>query len=156
MKNFKFSLQALMTLREREEQTALQDYGRSLRNLEEARRKLEQAQSELAQAQARVQERFLCAGPAVELAQLQEFCASMEKKNRECEYMVKVAQNKSQQAFTRLVAARQAKTVVTKYFETQKKRHQEQRRKYEQKALDDMVNSSGSALWSLKKATLWN
>ena len=145
-----------MTLREREEQIALQEYARSLRHLEEARRKLEHAQNELAQAQARVQQRFLSAGPAIQLAQMQEFCASMEKKSLECQYTVRVAQNKSQQAFTRLVAARQAKTVVTKYFETQKKRHQERRRKQEHAAVDDMVNASGSALWSLKKATLWN
>src|ERR1041385_2741388 len=124
MKNFKFSLQALLTLREREEQTALQDYGQSLLRLEEARHKLEDARAQLAEAHARVQHRFLSAGPAIELAQLQEFSATIEKKNRECEYAVKVAQNKSQQAFTKLVAARQSKTVVTKYFETQKKRHQ--------------------------------
>ena len=45
---------------------------------------------------------------------------------------------------------------VGEYFETQKKRQQERRRKIEQKVVDEMVNNSGSALWSLKTANLWN
>src|SRR6476646_4307102 len=99
MKNFKFTLQALLTLREREEQTALHDYGRSLRHLEEVRRKLEQAQEELAEAYAKMEQGVLSGGPAVQLAQLQAFCAAVKKKHGECEYTVRVAQNKSQQAF---------------------------------------------------------
>ncbi|MDB6034173.1 MAG: Flagellar export protein FliJ [Verrucomicrobiales bacterium] len=156
MKPFKCSLQALLTLREREEHVALQEYGKALRQLEESRHKLELVQHELDSANARLHQRFLSSGPAGQLAQLQDFCAAVEKKRRECEYILKVAQNKSQQAFTKLVAARQAKAVVTKYFENQKKRHQQECRKEEQKALDDLVNSSGSALWSLKKQNLWN
>lgn len=156
MKSFKCSLQALLTLREREEQLALQDYGKSLRHLEETRHGLAMVQQELDSANARLHQRFLNSGPAIQLAQLQDFCAEVEKKRRQWEYNLKVAQSKSQQAFTKLVAARQAKAVVTKYFENQKKRHEQECRKEEQKAVDDLVNSSGSALWSLKKQNLWN
>jgi flagellar export protein FliJ len=156
MKPFKCSLQALLTLREREEQVALQEYGKTLRQLEETRHKLELVQQELDSANARLHQRFLSSGPAVQLAQLQEFCAAVEKKRQECEYTLNVAQNKSQQAFTKLVAARQAKAVVTKYFENQKKRHEHECRQQEQKSLDDLVNASRSVLWSLKKQNLWN
>ena len=156
MKPFKCSLQALLTLREREEQTALQEYGKTLRQLEETRHKLDLVQQELDSANAKLHQRFLSSGPAVQLAQLQEFCAAVEKKRREWEYTLKVAQNKSQQAFTKLVAARQAKAVVTKYYENQKKRHEQGCRQQEQKTLDNLVNGSRAVLWSLKKQNLWN
>lgn len=154
MKPFKCSLQALLTLREREEHIALQEYSKTLRQVEETRHKLEMIQQELEGANARLHQKFLGASPAVQLAQLQEFCASVEKRRRECEYAVKVAQNRSQQAFTKLVAARQAKAVVTKYHDNQKKKYVQECNKQEQKAIDDLVNTS--PLWSLKKQTLWN
>ncbi|HEY0456685.1 MAG TPA: hypothetical protein VGE41_09950 [Verrucomicrobiae bacterium] len=140
MKGFKFTLEGLLTLREREEQDALTEYGASLRRLDEARQTASAAQRELELAQAELQELFLKSAPAGRLSQMQDYCQMMEKKKRECDYALKVAQNKSHQSFLKLVSSRQAKGVVEKCLQNQKKQYAQQRRKFEQKQSDELVN----------------
>ena len=78
MKAFKFSLQALLTLREQEEQAALHAYARKLSAQERAVSAFHAVEDELSQAWNNFHQRMENGSPAVDLAQLQRFCTSTE------------------------------------------------------------------------------
>ena len=158
MKNFKFSLQALLVLREQQEQTALQEYGKALLARERAMSAVRSAQEELLQGWAQFHERLAAKCAAADLAQMQQWCQSLERKVQELEYVAKAARGQAKQAFFQLLAARQAKTVLEELAAKQKARHERARRKKEQKALDESANRPGqlASLLESERPTLWN
>jgi flagellar export protein FliJ len=156
MKNFKFSLQALRILRERQEQNALQEYGNTLRQLEAAQAKAEALQTELEGAWTQLQQAYKGSTSARHLAQLQEWCSTLRTQKQQSEYNLKVAHQHSQEAFTRLVAARQARSVVEKCYERQKQQHELQVRKHQTKIQDDRAAHHSSSLLMLNCKPLWN
>src|SRR2546423_13522378 len=123
MKKFAFTLQGLQTLRERQEQMALQEYAKTVEAWELARKKAAAAQAELEAAWAQRQETVLAGCRAADLDRLHAYSQSAEQRAKACDESVKAAQNTSNAAFTRLLAARQARAVVDKFFEKQKRRH---------------------------------
>jgi flagellar export protein FliJ len=150
MKQFQFSLQALRTLRERQEQVALQQYSAALRALEEARNALAAVQQELEAAwnQMRQSTQTVCA--ALELNRIQAYCRTLDEKRAAGDRKVKAAQRQTRLVFARLLAARKARAVVDKFFEKQKGRHERERQRHEQHALDEMAHPApaGGRQWS--------
>ena len=140
MKKFAFTLQGLQTLRERQEQMALQEYAKTVEAWEQARKKAAAALAELEAAWAQRQETVLAGCRAADLDRLHTYSQSAEQRAKACDESVKAAQNTSNAAFTRLLAARQARAVVDKFFEKQKRRHEREHRRAEQRSLDEMVN----------------
>jgi flagellar export protein FliJ len=158
MKKFHFSLQALQTLRERQEQVALREYSQSLQAWEQARNRVSAIQQQLETAWAQMRQSASGNCAATELDRLQTYCQAVERKKQASEYAAKAAQNKAGQAYTRLLAARQARAVVEKFFERQKHRHEREQKRHEQRLLDEMVNHQNglAALLMLKHEPLWN
>ena len=158
MKSFKFSLQALRTLRQRQEQAALEEYTQSLMARERALSQLELVRQELALGWAEFHKRLTARSAAVELAQLHAYCQTVDKRQMECEHAEKVARNIVRLAFTRLVSARQAREVIEKFHEAQKRRHDRGLRKQEQKVLDDLVQQQTGVfmLLELNRESVWN
>jgi flagellar export protein FliJ len=158
MKAFKSSLQALRTLRERQEQTALTDYGKALQAQEQARNKLDEVQHDLSAGWEQFHKKLRTKCAARELSQLQAYLQAVERRKKEAEHALKVARNHAGNAFTRLLAARQARAVVDKLGEAQKRRYQRKLRRKEQKELDELA-SRRNALFTLLQLTrepLWN
>src|SRR2546423_15712262 len=112
MKKFQFTLQALLTLRERQEQLALQHYSQLLAAWEKAQKKANAAERDLEAAWSEMQEKTLTGCPAFELDQLQRYCRTVQERKQLCDEAALAARNKAGEAFTKLVAARQARTVV--------------------------------------------
>jgi len=158
MKSFKYSLQAVRTLREQQEQLALQNYGRALRAAEQATEKLLAVKKELEEAWAELQSRFAQASTVEELSRVQAYSQTVEVRRAECERQVLAAQRKVGDCFQKLVAARQAAAVLDKHFEKQKRLHQRQHRRHEQKTLDDLAGRQNllRALPPVKPEPLWN
>jgi flagellar export protein FliJ len=158
MKPFKFSLQALLVLREQQEQTALQEYGKALLARERAMSAVRSAQEELLQAWGQFHERLGGKCAAAELAKMQQWCQSLERRVQELEYAARAARNQAKQAFFQLLAARQARAVLEKLSAKQKERHERARKKKEQKALDELANRPGQLanLLESTRPTLWN
>jgi flagellar export protein FliJ len=140
MKTFRFSLQALRILRERQEQLVLQDYGKALQLWEQARDRVDAIQQQFQIACLEAQQKLIDGCSGSELMQLQSYCQALELRRREREYLARIARNKASLAFSRLIAARQARAVVDKCFDKQKRRHDTERQKHEQGILDDMMN----------------
>ena len=158
MKPFRFSLQALQTLRERQEQLARQDYGTTLRAWETARNRTSEAGQELEGAWRHGQAALAAGCAALELTRLQAYCKAVEQRKQALESEEIAARTKVRQAFARLLAARKARAMVDKCFENQKQRYQRERRRWEQKALDEVVNNQRSLAGqgSAVGQPLWN
>ncbi len=158
MKAFKSSLQALRTLRERQEQEALQEYGRTLQAQEQARTKLDGVQQELVECWVELHQLLEAGGAAEKLAHLQAYCQTVERRRRASEHALNVARNNARCAFTHLLAARQARTVVDKLIESQKRHYHRQRRRHEQKQLDELASRRNTlfTLLHLTREPLWN
>ena len=158
MKSFKFSLQALRTLRQRQEQVALVEYTQTLLARERALNQLEAVRQELAQAWSEFHQKLTTHGPAIQLAQMEAYCESVSRRTLECEHAEKVARNVVHLAFTKLVAARQSREVIEKFHDAQKRHYQRGARKQEQKAVDDLAKQRArvSLLLDLNHASVWN
>jgi flagellar export protein FliJ len=158
MKKSQFSLQALQTLRERQEQQAMQEYSNALTAWEEARDKVNALQKELEAAWAQMQRSALDNCAAGVLDHNQAYCQSVERRKRAAEHAAKTARNQASQVFTKLLAARQARAVVEKFFDNQKSDHERERRRHEQHSQDEMFNhqSALTALLAMKRENLWN
>lgn len=158
MNAFKFSLQALLTLRERQEQVALQAYGEELNAQERAVSRLESTRQEFEEAQAHFQTRLRKGCAAQELDRLHAWKESIEQRLLECDHRAKVARNRARLAFSKLLAARHATAVLLKLQEGQKRRHQRTQRRQEQKVMDDLASRRGALalLLQIHKQTLWN
>ena len=158
MKSFQFSLQALRILRQRQEQSALEEYTQTLVARERALSQLEAVRQELALAWSEFHQKLATHAPAVQLAQMEAYCESVARRRLECEHAEKVARNRVHLAFTKLVAARQAREVIEKFHDAQKRQHQRAVRKQEQKALDDLAKQRArvSLLLNLNRESVWN
>ncbi len=158
MRKFHFTLQALHTLRERQEHLALQEYSQALKAWEQARNKVTALQQELETAWGLRRQCLLGACAAMELARLQAWGQSVEQQKQASEHAAKAARSEASQAYTKLVAARQARAVVDKLFENQKRRHERARRRHEQRSLDEMVNHQNAltVLMTLSPEPLWS
>ena len=86
MKKFSFSLQALRVLRERQEQLALQDYGKALQLWEQARDQVDAIRHQFQSACLEAQQKLMDGCSGSELMQLQGYCQSLEQRRRECEH----------------------------------------------------------------------
>jgi flagellar export protein FliJ len=158
MKTFHFSLQALRILRERQEQIVLQDYGRALQLWEQARDKVDAILQQIQIACLEAQQKLIEGCSGSDLMQLQSYCQSLEQRRRQGEQAARVARHQASLAFTRLIAARQARAVVDKCFDQQKRRHDHDRQRREQGILDDMLNHRDllAQLFQAGPETQWN
>lgn len=158
MKTFKSSLQALRTLRERQEQEALHAYGQALQVQEKARSKLDAVQVELMECWLELNHRVEDGAEALELNRIETHTQAVDRRRRACEHALTVARNQARLAFTRLLAARQARTVVDKVIAAQKRRYQRHRARQEQKELDELASRRNTlfTLLHLTREPLWN
>jgi flagellar export protein FliJ len=138
MKAFQFTLQAVRTVREREERRTLQQYSQALRLLDEAKQKLDSAEKELETGWRELRQARATQGPA-EMMRLQDYCQTVEKRLTECRQALALAKSNAGRAFLKYLTAHQKRVLVEKHWENQKKRHDEEQRRREQKALDELA-----------------
>ncbi len=140
MKRFQFSLQALLTVRRRQEQTALEQFAQAAAARQLAIDRLSEVKRECEAAWTLRRERATTGAPAVQLAQLHDYCRVLEQLQKNCERAVKEAQRTVDLKWEKLLAARQAREAVDKFLERQRQRYDRELQREEQKMLDDMVN----------------
>jgi flagellar export protein FliJ len=158
MNAFKFSLQALLTLREQQEQAALQVYGKALTAQERAVGLLESTLEELDEAQTQFQNRLIHGCPAIEIVQLHSWRDAIEQRLMECEHAAKSARNLARLAFVKLLAARHATAILVKLRDEQKRRHHRAQRRHEQKLLDDLASRRNALamMMQFQNQAIWN
>jgi flagellar FliJ protein len=158
MKRFQFKLQAVLTLRQRAEHVALEDYSRAIRNRMTAAERFEESTNELSETR-RLWLKSLSDGcPAVHAAQAQRFCHLLEAINRKCEQLLHQADLELNLASQRMLAARQQREAVEKFLERQRRKHQRDVAEEDRRLIEDIVNFRRTAPFSDQPApdTVWN
>lgn len=139
MKRFQFKLQAVLTLRQREEQSALEAYSRALQRRQLAGECLAEVERDLSESRRQWLNALADGCPAVRAVQLQAFCHSLEACRKQREQEVHQADLGLNQTSHRLLLARQQREAVERYLERQRLEHERQLRIEERKLIDDLV-----------------
>lgn len=152
MKKFHFTLQALQTLRERQEKSALELYAQAvtarqlaLENLESVMRHCEESWSFCRAEMARGAE-------AAQIARMEAYCRTVEEQRARCAAEAQAAQRVMDQRWQKLVLARRDREAVERYRDHQHARYERELQRDEQKALDDLAGRRGSGEWFWKLA----
>lgn len=158
MKPFRFTLQAVRTVREREAQQALHEYVALLRALEDAKSRLRAAEEDLADGWDEFRRAAQANASAAELTRVQDWCELLLQRRREADAALKTARFKAHKALARYLAAHQACAVVEKGYARQRQAHERLRRKHEQKLTDDLAQRTFVLATLLRRSrrTVWN
>jgi flagellar export protein FliJ len=138
MKAFRFTLESVLTLRQRQEQVAMSHYAQSLLAHQQASARLEAAQRELNANLQELRERITEGFAASQAAQAHGYIQLLEKNRQKCAAELKVAESRKNFAMQTMLVARQQREVVDKFFKRQKKRYDYERAREEQKTLDSL------------------
>jgi flagellar export protein FliJ len=152
MKAFHFTLEAVGTLRQLQEQKAMDQYARSLivrRQTEEA---LQAVELELSACWQEWRGKLAGGFTAAEAAKAQAYHRSLVQRRAECALAVETAEHRANAALQGMILARQQREIVDKCFDKQKVRHQRNEARGEQKFLDDLAGRRGSSIFAWKPA----
>ena len=156
MKKFRFSLEAVRTLRLRNEQEALQHYASALRARQSALAALSDAQHECEAAWELRRVRTLEGAPAAHLAQVQDYCEAVEALKKQCEDALAAAMRVVEQKLEQLHKDRQAREVVDRLCDRQRERHERELQRETQKRTDDLAQRSSSRFVLAGSTRWWN
>lgn len=138
MKPFTFSLQAVRTMRQRQEQQALEAFGTAVRARQAAVDGQQLAERQLAVAFDQLTLMQSEGAPLYHLNRLRGHCAALEQRLAGCQAECAAAQERANEAWERLQDARQALELVDKLYLRQRDQHERLLRDEEQKQLDEM------------------
>ncbi|MEW6302705.1 MAG: flagellar FliJ family protein [Verrucomicrobiota bacterium] len=140
MKPFRFALEALFTLRQRQEQSALEHYARMLLQRQQAMERLRARDHELHEARRAFQQRAADGCSAGRLAQEQRHCVRLDEQCRQAAAQLNAAERTVQQAHQAALHARREREFLERRRELQQMLHDRALARLEQKELDDLVN----------------
>jgi flagellar export protein FliJ len=146
MKSFRFTLEAVRTLRQRQEQVAMEQYAQALAFRQQAYDRLEGVQQELNAGFRDLRARLAKGCAACEAAQAGEYHKSLARRRDECALALGHAERRVNAAMQNMLATRQQRELVDKYFDKQKSRHQREQFRLEQKMLDDLAGRRGNSI----------
>ena len=158
MKPFHFSLQAVRTLRQRQEQMSLKRFTAAVQNRESAVDRLNSVTQQLQAGWSELKACLPKGATALQIAQIQAYCDSVTTRKKECEVYVNAAHRAVDIAWQNLLAAKQQLEVVVKYYENQRRLYERELDREEQKTLDDMTNrrATRSTAGMVSLETKWN
>ncbi len=123
MQSFRFTLQAVRTLRLRQEQAALAHYLRAVQTHERDRDELRRTQLEQEAAWMRLRQGLPAGLSARQLSQLHAYSWTVEERRRADEAAGQLSLQLMSQAAQSLRLARRQREVVDKYYDKQKRSH---------------------------------
>jgi flagellar export protein FliJ len=143
MKAFRFTLQAVQTLRHRQEQQAMESYVHALLGRQQALERLESVRQEI-RGNQRQMERLLsspCAASA--LAQTSQYERALEGRQVELALALALAERRVQGALQAMLTARQHAKMVGNLRAKQLDLHQKAQWREDQKLMDDLASRRG-------------
>lgn len=164
MKRFEFKLQAVLTLRQRAEQAALEKYSLAIQNRQAAADRVAEGDMELSEGRRLWLNALADGCPAVRAAQMLGYCHLLEERKRIAEHGLHLADVELNQASQKMLFARQQREAVEKFLSRQRERYDRQLREEERKLIDELVSrrppvalsGTGSAVTPSAGETLWN
>jgi flagellar export protein FliJ len=146
MKSFRFTLEAVRTLRQRQEQNALEQYAQSLLLRQQAVKKLEAVQHELNVCMQELRGQLAAGCTAAQAAQAHDYQRSLARRRDECTVALGTAERCVNAAMQAMLHARRQREVVDKFFDKQKLGHLRGLARSEQKMLDDLAGRRGNSV----------
>jgi flagellar export protein FliJ len=148
MKAFHFTLEAVRTLRLREEQEASNQYAKTLVARQQVIDKLHSLQRQLDQGWNDLRQGLTRGCSASFAAQAHLYHRSLEKRRDECNAELGVAERRVNAALQIMLRAKQQREVVDKFYEKQKDAHQREVNRDEQKLLDELAGRRAASLFA--------
>lgn len=139
MKPFKFSLEAVATTRQRQEQATLEKYAQSLLVRQNAVAQLEATQHELEGAWLRLRQTLESGCSASAATRLRQESNYLEEERKQREEALTQAERGVSQALQQMLAARQQREVVEKFRGKQRTAHNLDVQRDTQKFLDELA-----------------
>ena len=158
MKKFRFTLQALLTVRQQAEQTALENYSRALSARQEARDRLVQAEREMNEAFNELNAELNEGASAARASLSRAWCQVLEQRQTHATRALQDAEAALQEAQRKMFASRQDREAVEQYQDNQRRRYDRELLREEQKIIDDLVNSRlvPAVSWKGAAEHVWN
>lgn len=140
MKRFTFKLQAVLTLRQRAEQAALEKYARAIEHRQECAVTLADSEMELSEARRQWLNALADGVAAVRAAQMLGFCHLLEERKRQCEQTLELADIELNRSSQGMLQARQEREAVETLMARQRARYDHLVVEDERKMIDDLIN----------------
>src|SRR5436309_4418647 len=138
MKPFRFTLEAVATIRQRREREMLETYAQSLLVRRRAWDRLAAIQHDLEAAWSRTRQELAKGCSASMMSQLREYNRLLEEERNRCETALRQAERAVNQALQRMLAARQQREAVDRFRCQQRARYDRELNRETQKFLDEL------------------
>lgn len=148
MKAFRFTLEAVRTLRLRQEQEASDQYAKTLLARQQVIDKLRSLQGRLDEGWNELRHNLKQGCPASFAAQAHEYHRSLEKHRDECNVELGLAERRVNLALQTMLRAKQQREVVDKFYQKQKEAHLRELNRDEQKLLDELAGRRVTSLFA--------
>ena len=154
MKPFHFTLEAVRTLRQRQEQNAMEQYAQTLLTRQQTLDRLDAIQRELNEGWQELRGQLARGCTASQAAQTHDYHRALAKRRDEAIVALGLAERRVNAALQTMLTARQQREIVDKCCENQKAAHLREQFRAEQKLLDDLAGrrSPSSLSWNPTKA----
>ena len=143
MKAFRFSLEAVQTVRHRQEQQALEHYVQALLGRQQALERLEVIRDQIRRHQQETSGLLAQGCTAAALVQVSQYARALEKLQSDQIMALALAERRVNATFHAMILARQQRKIVETFRTKQLARHQQAETREEQKFLDDLASRRG-------------
>jgi len=144
MKKFRYSLEAVRTVREHRERAAIEEYGKAAMAHRQAMAVLAQEEQRLESVRSEIRARGVSGIAGRELAHLREGYQTLEVRRRQQEQVVASTLSALTRASENCTRARREREVVEKHFQQHRARHAQKERQEELKFLDELGTRSSA------------
>jgi len=145
MKRFRFTLQAVLTVRDRQEQAAREQYAQAVARQHDARDRLRVAEREVAAAADRQREQTQAGAVAAELRAAVAYVRAAEERRQQCAGELAAADQRVRRELEAWLAARQKREAVERLRQRQWQRYRGAVAAQEQKELDELATQRSAA-----------
>ncbi|HZM01859.1 MAG TPA: flagellar export protein FliJ [Candidatus Saccharimonadales bacterium] len=152
MKTFHFTLEAVRTLRQRQEQNAMEQYAQSLLARQQAMDRLAAVEHELSLCWEELRGHLAKGCVASKAAQAHDYQRSLARSRDELAAALGAAERRVNAALQCMLIARQQREIVDKCSDKQKALHQHGVARGEQKFMDDLGGRRNNAILAWKPA----
>lgn len=139
MKSFRFSLQAVLTLRQRQERFALEAHAAALLARHQALERVRLAERELSAAWSELRRRQDTGCSAAELAQASAFSQSLSRRRDEVISALALSERGVNVSLKNLLEMRRQREIVDACHDKQKVAHQREMARQQNRLLDDLA-----------------
>jgi flagellar export protein FliJ len=138
MRQFRFTLEAVRTLRQRQEQLAMEEYARALLARHDALQRMRALEEELSGAWEQARRRLRQGCPAWEMAALKLSEKLLQERRQAADKVFQDCEARAREAFRALLAARKEREIVDKCREKQRAAHELECARQETKLMDEL------------------